>query len=210
MLRPIETIEYKIKHGFPRVQQRRMVLHVMQPEILEKYFVVDGQFTLEKIHSTYMHEPRFQDSISYYANGYTYETHGFEDKETFEFSADHIEHAINNPQFYHMELLDSNTALIIATETEFFESILIFLQDADYDALLAPCYPIRNWEFSCDPVTCSYWAKRYEKTGELMRMEHFDWTFEDDFDNEQTFIHDHKTLPELHGVNRLKRLAAKY
>ena len=43
-----------------------------------------------------------------------------------------------------------------------------------------------------------------------MRMEHFDWTFEDDFDNEQTFIHDHKTLSELHGVNRLKRLAAKY
>ena len=203
MLRPIETLEYKTKHGFPRVQQRRMVLHVLQPEILEKYFVVDGKFTLEKIYSTYMHEPRFQDSISYFANGYTYETHGFTDKETFEFSVDHIEHAINNPQFYHMELLDSHTALIIATETEFFESILIFLQDADYNALLAPCYPIRDVEFSCDPVTCSYWAKRYEKNGDSMRMEHFDWDFDSDY-------HNLKTLPQLHGVNRLKRLAAKY
>jgi len=203
MLRPIETREYKIKHGFLHDHQRRMVLHVLQPEILEKYFVVDGKFTLEKIYSTYMHEPRFQDSISYFANGYTYETHGFTDKETFEFSVDHIEHAINNPQFYHMELLDSHTALIIATETEFFESILIFLQDADYNALLAPCYPIRDVEFSCDPVTCSYWAKRYEKNGDSMRMEHFDWDFDSDY-------HNLKTLPQLHGVNRLKRLAAKY
>lgn len=263
MLRPIETKEYKQKHDIRNDDFFRMIIHVLDPGILEKYFVRDGNFTFEKILSTYGNEPRFQgntvkykyiaspnivrrkiqmeslcengrraiehalkdepdnsafikklrDQLEFFEQLLTpeklaeYEEHGQVGEEEFGVDwHDYMKHAMDYPQYYHLELLDARTALVITESVGLMESIPFFLQDTDYDILIAPCYPVSELEFGWNEMYTCYTAIRYIKTGSLFHKDCFEW-------EDKYFLdvpHKLETLPDLHEINRLKRIAMTY